>query len=83
MTIDIRRARFDDLDAITAIYADAVQHGTASYELEPPSRLEMESRYAALVAGEFPYLVAVLAGQVAGYAYAGPYRARPADVLLV
>jgi len=28
--------------------------------------------------GGFPYLVAMLDGSVAGYAYAGPYRPRPA-----
>jgi phosphinothricin acetyltransferase len=38
----------------------------------------MTRRYDALVAGGFPYLVAELDGEVAGYAYAGPYRARPA-----
>ena len=83
MTIDIRTARFEDLDAITAIYANAVLDGTASYELEAPTRQEMESRYSALMAGEFPYLVAELDGQVAGYAYAGPFRARPAYRFIV
>ena len=38
----------------------------------------MARRYAALLAGGFPYLVAELDGEIAGYAYAGPYRARPA-----
>ena len=28
--------------------------------------------------GGFPYVAATLAGRVVGYAYAGPYRARPA-----
>ncbi|MGY3327700.1 L-amino acid N-acyltransferase YncA [Mesorhizobium sp. USDA 4775] len=36
--IVIRAASAADLDTITEIYADAVTHGTASYELEPPSR---------------------------------------------
>jgi phosphinothricin acetyltransferase len=64
--------------AITAIYADAVRNGTASFELEPPDEGEMQGRYAALQAGNFPYLTAELDGTIVGYAYAGPYRARPA-----
>lgn len=77
--IAIRAARLPDLDRITDIYADAVLHGTASYELEPPGRAEMERRFAALSAGDYPYLVAEAEGDgVVGYAYAGPFRPRPA-----
>ena len=36
-SVAIRPAREGDLPEIAAIYADAVRHGTASYELEPPS----------------------------------------------
>ena len=53
-------------------------HGTATFELDPPDEAEMERRLARLAAGGFPYLVAEAAGAVAGYAYAGPYRDRPA-----
>ncbi|MEW9805981.1 N-acetyltransferase family protein [Mesorhizobium sp. ZMM04-5] len=74
----IRPATAADLDAITDIYADAVRNGTASYELEPPTRAEMAARFETLAAGGFPYLVATSAGRVAGYAYAGPFRPRPA-----
>ncbi|TIP60082.1 N-acetyltransferase family protein, partial [Mesorhizobium sp.] len=52
----IRGATAADLDRITAIYADAVTHGTASYELEPPDRAEMGERFDSLIAGGFPYL---------------------------
>jgi phosphinothricin acetyltransferase len=38
----------------------------------------MARRYESLCAGGYPYLVAELDGEVMGYAYAGPYRARPA-----
>jgi len=76
--IALRPATADDLDAITAIYRDAVANGTASYELEPPSRAEMAARFEALKGGGFPYLVADAAGAVLGYAYAGPFRPRPA-----
>ena len=77
--VAIRPAKEADLDAITAIYAHAVLNGAASYEYDAPSRAEMGSRFATLMAGKFPYLVAETeTGAVAGYAYAGPFRTRPA-----
>jgi L-amino acid N-acyltransferase YncA len=74
----IRPARPSDIATITHIYAHAVNHGTASFELEPPHEAEMARRQNALLAGGFPYLVAEGDGGVLGYAYAGPYRTRPA-----
>jgi L-amino acid N-acyltransferase YncA len=74
----IRPATPADIPAITRIYAHAVRHGTASFELEPPDETEMSRRQRALLDGGYPYLVAEIGGAVAGYAYAGPYRARPA-----
>ena len=74
----IRPAQTRDLAVITAIYDDAVRHGTASFELDPPDQAEMARRYESLRAGGYPYLVAELEGDIVGYAYAGPYRARPA-----
>lgn len=78
MPLQIRPATPADLPAITGIYDHAVRTGTATFELEPPDLAEMTRRYETLAAGGFPYLVAILDGAVAGYAYAGPYRARPA-----
>ena len=78
MSLQIRPTTPADLPAITAIYGHAVRTGTATFELEPPDLAEMTQRYAALTDGGFPYLVAVLEGTVVGYAYAGPFRARPA-----
>ena len=84
VSITIRDAASSDLDRITEIYADAVRHGTASYELEPPTRPEMAARFETLKAGGFPYLTAVdEAGQVVGYAYAGAFRPRPAYRFIV
>ena len=76
--ISIRPAEPRDLAAITRIYDHAVRHGTASFEIEPPDEREMARRYETLRAGGYPYLVAELDGGTVGYAYAGPYRARPA-----
>jgi L-amino acid N-acyltransferase YncA len=74
----VRPAREADLAAVTAIYREHVLHGSASFEIEPPDLAEMERRRAAIVDAGLPYLVAQVDGAVAGYAYAGPYRPRPA-----
>lgn len=65
------------IPAITAIYAEAVVHGTASWELEPPDVAEMARRMAAVQAQGYPYFVALTGATVAGYAYASAYRPRP------
>ena len=76
--IIIRPATPADIATITRIYADAVLHGTASFEIEPPDQAEMLRRQAVLLKNAYPYLAATVEGVLAGYAYAGPYRARPA-----
>ena len=78
MTSKIRAATETDLPAITAIYEPAVRFGTATFELDPPDLAEMTRRFRSLADGKFPYLAAELDGAVVGYAYAGPYRPRPA-----
>lgn len=82
-SISIRPAIDVDLDAITTIYTDAVKHGAASYELEPPTRTEMAARFSALRKDGYPYIVAEQDGAVIGYAYAGPFRTRPAYRFIV
>src|SRR6185295_5353893 len=74
----IRPATPADIPSITRIYDQAVREGTASFEIAPPDEPEMTRRFESLRAGGYPYLVADVAGAIAGYAYAGPYRARPA-----
>jgi len=74
----IRDAERRDLPAITAIYAESVRNGTASYEIEPPDLAEMTRRWQALRDGAYPYIVAQANGDILGFAYASPYRNRPA-----
>jgi len=74
----IRSAIASDIPAIAAIYGASVLHGTASFELEPPSEAEMLRRFEAIAGGGYPYVVAEIDGRVAGYAYASAYRTRPA-----
>ena len=75
---EIRLASEADLPFVTEIYEHAVLHGTATFELIPPDLAEMTRRFKALMDGGFPYLAASLDGRLVGYAYAGPYRPRPA-----
>jgi L-amino acid N-acyltransferase YncA len=67
-----------DLEAIHAIYAHAVLHGSSSFELEPPELQEMARRRGDVLAKGLPWLVAEQEGRVLGYAYASPFRPRPA-----
>ena len=77
-TVLIRDSLEADVVAIQAIYANHVLHGTASFELTPPTLEEMRQRRADVVAKDLPYLVAEQNGVVVGYAYVTPYRPRPA-----
>jgi phosphinothricin acetyltransferase len=77
-SVSIRPASLADVPAITRIYAQSVSTGTASFELEPPDEAEMARRMQALFDSGYPYLVAETGGAIAGYAYAGSYRPRPA-----
>jgi L-amino acid N-acyltransferase YncA len=74
----IRPSLDADLPSITAIYAHAVQYATGTFELDIPDLAEMTSRRAAVLEKNCPWLVAEVAGQVLGYAYAQPFRPRQA-----
>ena len=76
--LNIRAASLADVPIIARIYAEAVQHGTASFEIESPDEAEMARRMQCLLAKSYPYFVAEFDGEVGGYSYAGPYRDRPA-----
>ena len=65
-----------DAAAITTIYAEQVNFGTATFEIVPPDETEMARRMTALVEGGYPYFVACENDGVVGYGYAGPYRPR-------
>ena len=75
----IRPAVAADLAVIQRIYAHHVLTGLASFEESPPDLSEMIRRWQAIAETGLPYVVAVDAGgEIAGYAYAGPYRPRSA-----
>lgn len=74
----LRNAIDADLTALQAIYAHWVEHGTGSFELSPPSVDDMTTRRSDVLARGLPYIVAVEAGVLRGYAYANWFRPRPA-----
>ena len=76
--MEIRPASAADIPGIVAIYGPAVETGTASFELTPPDAAEMQRRFETITAAGFPYVVAVIDGRIAGYAYVSSYRTRPA-----
>ena len=74
----IRDATEDDLGPIARLYGHETLNGTATFELEPPTRDEMARRFATVQRHGLPWLVAEVDGAFAGYAYASPFRPRPA-----
>jgi len=68
-----------DAPDIQALYARHVQSGTATFETEPPSVVQIAGRMAAVLERRLPYLVArAETGALLGYAYAAPFRERAA-----
>ncbi|MDP3853600.1 GNAT family N-acetyltransferase [Phenylobacterium sp.] len=74
----VRPSLETDAPALAAIYGHHVLHGFGTFEEVPPSVDDMVGRRAAIVERGLPYLVAEDAGQVLGFAYAGPFRPRAA-----
>ncbi len=76
--LDIADAEPHHMARVQAIYSRYVQHDLCSFEEEVPSVAQMQARRTDVLARGLPYLVALKDGEVAGYAYAVPYRARSA-----
>jgi phosphinothricin acetyltransferase len=77
-TASIRRAEPDDLPAIAAIYAEYVERTVITFETAAPDAAGWRRRFDDVMARGLPFLVAVEAGDVVGYAYAGPWKDRAA-----
>lgn len=78
MNVTIRNVSEDDAEAVQAIYAHHVLHGTATYDIDPPSTDAMRDKIRSIHRAGWPFIVAELDGEVAGYAYATQYRDRAA-----
>ena len=74
----IRQVREQDAVDIAAIYAHHVLHGTASYDMQPPSADDMLEKIRRVLGAGWPFIVAEQDGRVVGYAYATQFRDRAA-----
>jgi L-amino acid N-acyltransferase YncA len=74
----IRPAAERDLDAVTAIFAHYVASSVATFELTPPTAAYWHRTLGDLAVRGLPFLVCEAEGRVIGYAYAAPWRPKPA-----
>jgi phosphinothricin acetyltransferase len=72
--VTVRPAGVADLDAITRIFTHYVETTVATFNEVPLSRADWERKLADLTERKLPFLVADAGGEVAGFAYAGPFR---------
>jgi len=79
MTIPrIQPAAEADLEAVRRIYEHDVLNGTASFEIDPPDLESIRERWQRACRAGLPFLVAHGDNEVVAFAYALPYRPRPA-----
>jgi L-amino acid N-acyltransferase YncA len=74
----IRPVTEDDLGAVAAIFGHYVTSSVVTFEITPPSVDYWRDVCDDLARHGLPFLVCEHAGQVVGYAYAAPWRAKPA-----
>lgn len=74
----IRAAHPGDAPAIAAIFEHYVVTTEITFELTAPTASEWADRIVGSAESGHPFLVAEIGGSVAGYAYAGRWRPKPA-----
>jgi L-amino acid N-acyltransferase YncA len=74
--VTVRTASTADAAAIAHIYNHYILHTIVTFEEAPLDGAEMARRMDAVRAASHPWLVAEADGRIAGYAYAGPWKAR-------
>lgn len=74
----IRLAEVSDAAAIAGIYNPYIANTTITFEEQRVSAEQIAQRILDIQAASLPWLVAEEAGQIVGYAYASPWKARSA-----
>lgn len=74
----IRHATTADLPAVAAIFAHYVETSVVTFEETPPAVADWAHKLADLTDRGLPFLIAHTGQALAGYAYAAPWRAKPA-----
>lgn len=77
-SVRIRSSVEEDVPAMLDIYSHHIQRGLGPFDIEPPHPEELKRRRKAMLKRRLPHLVADLGGRVVGYAFAAPFRKRPA-----
>ena len=74
----VRTSNEDDVPAMLAIYTHHIQRGVGEFDVEPLHPDDIKRRRKNMLKRRLPHLVAEQDGAIIGYAYAVPFRKRPA-----
>lgn len=72
----LRLAKLSDSGAIARIYNNYILNTAITFEEEPIARQVFEERLAAILSAGLPWLVIESGDQIAGFAYASPWKDR-------
>lgn len=75
--MEIRFVELKDASCIAKIYKHYVENTIITFETIAPTTKDIEQRIQA-TSNKYPYIVAVVEGELIGYAYASAYRTRAA-----
>ena len=75
----VRASTETDVPAMLAIYAHHIGHGLGTIDPEPLHDEDIKRRRKNMLKRRLPHLVAERGDAVVGYAYAVPFRKRPAE----
>jgi L-amino acid N-acyltransferase YncA len=76
--VDVRPSTENDVPAMLAIYTHHITRGLGEVDPEPTHADDIKRRRKNMLRRRLPHLVAERDGAVVGYAYAVPFRKRPA-----
>jgi phosphinothricin acetyltransferase len=76
--MNIRSASPADLDVVAEIYGHYVEHSVATFDMAPLTVEQWAAKLADLSDRDLPFLVADEGAGPIGFAYAGPWRPKPA-----
>lgn len=73
----LEKVTIEDTKELLAIYAPYVERTAISFEYEVPTEEEFAERIQT-ISSKYPYIKAVVDGEIVGYAYANTFKARKA-----
>lgn len=76
MNLQVRDAQAQDIPALAAIYDHQVLHGFGTFEEVPPGPDAFRAKWESVRRHDLPFIVVHAGAEIAGYAYASPFRPR-------